>query len=225
MATRVVTQPIDITLIDPDPDQPRKFPAPFTPDEPGARVMELADSIRSSGLLQPIVVYRHEGRFRVLVGERRWRAFRLLAASEPGEWGHIPAIEWSGPNTPVTLLAMRIIENDHREDASPSERRTAYLQLREYCGGNASQAIRLLGIGRVTWYRVTGDTDPDLTHAAIAPRPKAASRLSMGQLTRALETFDDDRLDKLNESQARDLATQLERILNRLRQTRVASTT
>lgn len=113
---------------------------------------------------------------------------------------------------------MQIIENDHREDHDPVARREAYLRLKQLCAGNASQAIRMLGIGRVTWYRVTGEADPDAGAAANSSRPKAASRLSFGQLTRALETFEDDRLDKLNPKQVSDLAVLVDRILTRLRE-------
>jgi ParB/RepB/Spo0J family partition protein len=207
---RLVTQALDLTLVDPDPDQPRKFPSPFSLEDPGRGVDELAASIRERGLLQPILVQRHLGRYRVLVGERRWRAFRLLAAREPASWTHIPAIEWPGLITPAILLTLRIIENDHREAPDPADRRAAYLQLRDYCEGNASEAIRMLAISRATFYRVLGEHDPET--AASVPRPKAASRLSFGQMTRALDAFDDDRLDKLSEAQARELGERAIRI-------------
>jgi ParB/RepB/Spo0J family partition protein len=217
-SARMVTETIDITLIDPDPDQPRKFPAPFAVDNPGAGVEELAAGIQERGLLQPILVRRDQGRFRVLVGERRLRAYRLLAAHEPGAWSHIPAIQWSGPVTPATRLAMQILENDQREDLDPASRREAYLRLKDLCDGNASQAIRMLGVGRVTWYRVTGERDPDTSPSTT---PKAASRLSYGQLTRVLTMLDDDdRLDRLGPAQAEGLEALLDRILTRLRQRR-----
>jgi ParB/RepB/Spo0J family partition protein len=222
-APRMVTEPIDITLIDPDPDQPRKFPAPFSPDNPGAGVEELAAGIQERGLLQPILVRRHQGRFRVLVGERRHRAYRLLDAREPGTWSHIPAIQWGGPVTAATLLAMQILENDQREDLDPASRREAYLRLKQLCSGNASQAIRMLGIGRITWYRVTGESDPDSTVPAATTRPKAASRLSFGQLTRALGTFEADRLQKLNPKQTDELEALLDRMLTLIRHRRAAT--
>jgi ParB/RepB/Spo0J family partition protein len=210
LAAHMVTQALDITLIDPDPDQPRRFPTPFSPVDPGRGVVELAASIRERGLLQPILVQRYLGRYRVLVGERRWRAFRLLASQQPATWTHIPAIEWAGPITPQILLAMRIIENDHREAPDPEHRRAAYVQLRTYCEGNASEASRMLGVSRATFYRVTGENDPD--GDAPAPKPKAASRLSFGQMTRALDTYDDERLDKLTADQAHELGERAMRI-------------
>jgi ParB family chromosome partitioning protein len=221
LATHMVTQALDITLIDPDPDQPRRFPAPFSPGDPGRGVEELAASIQERGLLQPILVQRHLGRYRVLVGERRWRAFRLLASQQPATWTHIPAIDWAGPITPQILLAMRIIENDHREAPDPEHRRAAYVQLRTYCAGNASEASRMLGISRATFYRVTGESDPD--GDAPAPRPKAASRLSFGQLTRALGTFEADRLQKLNPKQTDELEALLDRMLTLIRHRRAAT--
>lgn len=220
---------VDITLIDPDPEQPRKFPQPFTPDDPGVGVEELAASIKARGLLQAIVVRRHAGRYQVLVGERRLRAFRLLEHREPGVWSYIPAHEWTGPTTPATRLAIQILENDQREQLDPASRRDAYLRLRDECGGNASLAIRMLGIGRTTWYRVVGELDPDDQPAspepgepepASRPAPKAASRLSIGQVIRVLQGFDDDRLARLSDDQARELKELLDGLLGRLRDRR-----
>src|SRR2546425_5341211 len=68
--TTVGLEQVLLSLIDPNPSQPRRaFP------EEGLR--ELADSIRASGVVQPIMVRRANGRYQLVVGERRWRAARL----------------------------------------------------------------------------------------------------------------------------------------------------
>lgn len=108
------------------------------------------------------------------------------------------------------------IANDHREPLDPADRRAAYLQIREYCGGNASEAVRTLGISRTTFYRVLGENDPEA--GAITPPPKAASRLSFGQLLRALDAFDEQRLAKLTDAQAQELAEHTSRIVSWCRQ-------
>jgi hypothetical protein len=117
--------------------------------------------------------------------------------------------------TRAIVLAMQILENDQREDLDRESKRQAYLELRAECGGNASAAVRMLGISRPTWYRATGERDPDA--AGDPARPSAASRISLGQLTRALDGLDTERLHRLNGEQAKDLAARLERILQVLR--------
>jgi ParB family transcriptional regulator, chromosome partitioning protein len=64
------TEEIDIELIDPNPLQPRR-------DFSDATLKELADSIRSSGIVQPVLLRRAEARYQLVAGERRWRAARL----------------------------------------------------------------------------------------------------------------------------------------------------
>jgi ParB family chromosome partitioning protein len=64
---------VRLDLIDPNPFQPRR-------EFPEDSLAELADSIRASGVIQPILVRRNasvQGRFQLVVGERRWRAARL----------------------------------------------------------------------------------------------------------------------------------------------------
>ena len=58
-------------MVEPSPYQARREIAP-------EQLAELAESIRSEGLLQPIVVRKHGDKFQLIAGERRWRAFQLL---------------------------------------------------------------------------------------------------------------------------------------------------
>ena len=66
-------QEITVDLIEPSPYQARR-------EIPAEQLNELAESIRSEGLLQPIVVRRHGEKFQLIAGERRWRAARSLAS-------------------------------------------------------------------------------------------------------------------------------------------------
>ena len=98
---------ISVEAVVPAPHQSRK-----TFDE--AALRELADSIRAEGLLQPIVVREvPDGKFELIAGERRWRAFRLLKLKM------IPArvVEASDASS----AAMTLIENLQREDLNPIE--------------------------------------------------------------------------------------------------------
>src|SRR5437016_5515748 len=68
-------QHLALELIRPSPFQPRKE---FAPEA----LQELADSIRSQGVIQPLIVRQREGRFELIAGERRWRAAQLLGLKQ-----------------------------------------------------------------------------------------------------------------------------------------------
>ena len=106
---------IALEQIQPNPDQPRKkFET--------TSIESLAESIRSTGVLQPVLVKQiAEERYELIVGERRWRA----AAMAELEW--IPAIVRSV--TAAESIELAMIENLQREDLNPLERAAAY---REY---------------------------------------------------------------------------------------------
>lgn len=122
---------IPIRLIDPNPYQPRKE---FGKEE----LRSLADSIAEKGLLQPIVVSPHgEGRYHLVVGERRLRATELLGREK------ITAMVRSTEDQEKLELA--IIENVQRKDLNPMERSEAYYQLREEFGLTIDDLVRKTG--------------------------------------------------------------------------------
>jgi ParB family chromosome partitioning protein len=112
MAPPYFEAPLD--RIDPNPRQPREA---FTEET----LEELSNSIRAVGVLQPIVIRPVEGRFQIIMGERRVRAARMAGLTT------IPAV------VRVTedhhLLRDALIENVHREDLNPLEEAAAYAQL------------------------------------------------------------------------------------------------
>lgn len=86
------------------------------------KLNELADSIRSQGVVQPIVVRPIDGgQFELIAGERRWRAAQLAEISE------IPAVVRDVPDE--VSVAMALIENIQREDLNPLEEATALRRL------------------------------------------------------------------------------------------------
>jgi len=97
---------IQVHLIEPSPYQARREIAP-------EQLAELAESIRSEGLLQPVVVRRHGDRFQLIAGERRWRAFQQLKIKA------IPAriVEASD----ASAASIGLIENLQREGLNPIE--------------------------------------------------------------------------------------------------------
>jgi ParB/RepB/Spo0J family partition protein len=105
---------IEIGLIYPNPDQPRKL---F--DE--AKLEELADSIRSYGVLEPIVVTPRGERYMIIAGERRWRASNIAGLEK------MPARSIDADDALVEELAL--LENVQREDLNPVEQAKGYERL------------------------------------------------------------------------------------------------
>ena len=99
-----------------DPDQPRRQFDDVSLDE-------LAVSIREHGILQPIVVTPHQGKFMIVAGERRYRA------TERAGLDKIPALVRTLSNQ--HKLEVSLIENLQRRDLNPLETATAYLKLRD----------------------------------------------------------------------------------------------
>ncbi len=107
-------QEIGVTLIDPSPYQARRDIVP-------EQLEELAESIRSEGLLQPIVVRRSGERFQLIAGERRWRAFGRLGIKA------IPARIVDASDASAASLSL--IENLQREGLNPIEEARGYASL------------------------------------------------------------------------------------------------
>lgn len=110
------TQPllVDIEKIIPNKSQPRKI---FKEKE----LIELSDSIKENGIIQPIVVVEKEGMFEIIAGERRHRASKLAGLNK------IPVIIKRA--TKKDILVMSIIENVQRSDLNCVEEALAYYQL------------------------------------------------------------------------------------------------
>ncbi len=109
---------LNINLIDPNPNQPRKS---FNEDA----LQELASSIKEHGLIQPIVVQQSGDRYIIVAGERRWRASRLAGLKEIPV--HIREF------TPQQLFEAALIENIQRQDLNPIEEAEAYnVLIKEY---------------------------------------------------------------------------------------------
>jgi ParB family chromosome partitioning protein len=114
MANGKAIQSIEIALIHPHPEQPRRH---FD----DAALQELADSIAQRGVIQPIIVRAHGGGFQIVAGERRWRA------AQRAHLHRIPAIvrDLSESET----LEIALVENIQREDLNPIEEAESYRKL------------------------------------------------------------------------------------------------
>jgi ParB family chromosome partitioning protein len=126
---------IPVELIDPNPFQPRRAFPPAT-------LKELADSIRSSGLVQPILLRPAEGRYQLVAGERRWRAARLAGLEK------IPAVVRDV--TDEQALELSLTENLLREDLSPIEVAHGLEALQQKHGLSHEDIAQRLGLNRST---------------------------------------------------------------------------
>jgi ParB family chromosome partitioning protein len=156
-----VPSKLPIEHIHPNPMQPRVV---FQPE----RLEELAASIRANGIIQPLIVRRHESQFQLVAGERRWRAAKLAGLSE------VPVVvqEIADP----LLLEIALIENIQREDLNAIETARAYERLG-----------RDLGLSQEEIGRRTGKDRTSITNALrllkLPPEVQlllAEHRLSMG---------------------------------------------
>ena len=126
---------LDIELIRPDDAQPRrKF------DE--ASLDELARSIRNQGLLQPLLVRRDGKGYRLIAGERRWRAAQRAGLLE------VPVLVREATDTEAFELAL--VENLQREDLSPLEEAEGYRRLLEEREWTQEQVAERVGKERST---------------------------------------------------------------------------
>jgi ParB family chromosome partitioning protein len=105
---------VDLDLLRPNRDQPRT-----AMDE--SKIEELARSIKSNGIIQPIVVRKAEHGYEIIAGERRWRASQRAGLLK------VPIVVRDIPEE--QLLAAALIENIQREDLNPIEEAQAYRRL------------------------------------------------------------------------------------------------
>ncbi len=165
-------QELDLDLIVPNPRQPRTFIEEH-------RLEELAQSIRSHGVIQPILVRRVGLTFEIVAGERRWRAAQRAGLLK------VPVVirEVSDDD----LLQVALIENVQREDLNPVEEAQAYRRLADELAMSQEQIGAAVGKDRATvanymrLLRLPAEVRNDL----------ASSTLSMGH-ARALLSVSDE---------------------------------
>ena len=109
-------QVMKINEVEPNRDQPRKN---FDEDA----LLELSDSIKQFGVLQPLLVRKRKDYYEIIAGERRWRAAKLAGVKE------VPVIEKE--YTDQEILEIGLIENIQRENLNPIEEAIAYKRLLE----------------------------------------------------------------------------------------------
>lgn len=126
---------IDINLIKSNEDQPRKS----FDDE---KIMELSESIKSNGIIQPLVLKKVDDEYIIVAGERRWRAAKLIGLKE------VPAILMN--LTEKQILEISLIENIQREDLNSIEEALAYKKLINDFNLTQEELSKRIGKSRVT---------------------------------------------------------------------------
>lgn len=125
---------LEMAMVVPTEAQPRQS---FKEDT----IKELAESIEKNGLLQPIVVRPMDGgKYQIIAGERRYRAFKKLGKSM------IPAIVRDYEDEEVDKL--QLVENVQREDLNPYDEAIAYLKLKEKYGLKQDDIAKAVGKSR-----------------------------------------------------------------------------
>jgi ParB family chromosome partitioning protein len=125
---------VAVDRIRPNPYQPRQT---FDTEA----LEELAASIRSHGLIQPLLVAPGEDGYTLIAGERRWQASRLAGLL------HVPVVTRQA--SAQEMLALAIIENVQRENLDPLEAATSYQRLIEEFGLTQAEVASLVGKSRV----------------------------------------------------------------------------
>ncbi len=128
MAEEVIQ--IDINELSPNPLQPR---GAITPES----IVDLVDSIKEHGILEPLVVAKTPAGFQIIAGERRWRASKLAGLT------HVPAIVRE--TTPKGMLEMALVENVQRIDLNALDRAKGFERLLNEFGLTTSEVAVKIG--------------------------------------------------------------------------------
>lgn len=133
--SREAVRLVAVDSIRPNPRQPRT-------QMDQERLAELAESIRTLGLIQPLIVTEAGGGYTLVAGERRWRASQLAGLAE------VPVIVKEA--TSQEMLEIALVENIQRDDLNPLEEGYAYQQLMEEFGLTQAEVAERVGKARST---------------------------------------------------------------------------
>lgn len=126
---------VPIERIHPNPFQPRGI---FTPES----LAELAQSIRANGIIQPLIVRRHDNEYQLVAGERRWRAAKIAGLDE------VPVVVQDVAES--QMLEFALVENLQREDLNPMESARAFDRLHREVGLSQEEIAHRTGKDRST---------------------------------------------------------------------------
>jgi len=127
----------DVEKIVPNPYQPRMHIDP-------EKLIELADSIREHGVIQPLIISKdkNSNKYYIVAGERRFRAVKLAGFKT------VPVV--IKETSPLEMLELALIENIQREDLNPLEEAYSFKQLSKEFGLTQREIAKKVGLNRVT---------------------------------------------------------------------------
>ncbi len=128
MAEEVIQ--IDVNQLQPNPLQPR---GAITPES----LVDLVDSIKEHGILEPLVIAKTPAGFQIVAGERRWRAAKLAGLT------HVPAV--IRETSPKGMLEMALVENVQRIDLNALDRAKGFERLQTEFGLSTSEIATRIG--------------------------------------------------------------------------------
>lgn len=131
---------LPIEQVIPNPNQCRQSWSTEKDDEGRTALERLAESIREHGILQPLVVTPHNGRYMIVCGERRYRAAKQLATFKT-----LPCLVKNGLNE-REMMELSVTENLQREDLTPIDQARAYRMLIDKCGYTVRSLAKKLGL-------------------------------------------------------------------------------
>lgn len=170
----------DIDSLVPSPYQPRR-----TISE--AELRELAESIRASGILQPILARRQGDRLEIVAGERRWRAARLAGQTK------VPVLV--RPLSEQESAVFGLVENLQREDLNPMDKAQGFRVLMDKLGCTQEEVARRVGFERSTVANFLRLLDlPEAVRAHVS-----RGTLSMGHARALLALPDADAMTRSGE--------------------------
>jgi ParB family chromosome partitioning protein len=126
---------LELDRLHPNPSQPRR-------EFPESELQELADSIRSSGILQPILVRAAGDRFEIVAGERRWRAAKVAGLTK------VPVLVKQVSDEESAVFAL--VENVQRTDLNAIEKAAAFQQILDRFSVSQEELARKVGIDRTS---------------------------------------------------------------------------
>ena len=198
---------IPIDAIAPNPLQPRTV---FRPD----RLAELAQSIRTNGVIQPLIVRRMGDRYELVAGERRWRAARMASLER------VPSVVQDLADE--RLLEISLVENIQREDLNPVELAQAFERMGRQLNLSHEQIGHRTGKDRSTITNMLRLLRlPDEVQLLLAER-----RLSMGHAKVILALPSPDLQRRVAEKAAAQgySVRQVERLVQRMTESREPKT-
>lgn len=161
-------QTIPIDQLEPNPHNPRRTWTTGKDDAGHTSLQRLAESIREQGILQPLVVAPHNGKYWIICGERRYRATKEFTDLKA-----LPCVVRTDLDD-KSSLEVSLTENLQREDLSPMDTAHAYNELITKCGYTARAIAKKLGVSpaaisqRLSLLKLTPELQADVHEGKLS---------------------------------------------------------